>query len=196
MYIYIYIHIYIYISSCLRPSRHSAYDVRLVGWMAGWLNGWLIALLLGANFIKSVPKSIKLWCKILQNRGVGGLGGSWWALGRVLGPSWPQDGSKSVKNLEKLFLGPPLGSQVGAQNQPKSVPRAIRKAIIFLIDWKIDFWSDLVQLDFILDPKTLPKWSQVGSKIDPSWTVGLTAVFWWMLGPFLLNFQHNMTWPK
>ena len=36
---------------------------------------------------------------------------------------------------------------------------------------------------------------QVGSKIDASWTVDLRGVFWWMLGCFLLNFVHDLTWP-
>ena len=47
-----------------------------------------------------------------------------------------------------------------------------------------------------MDPKTLPKGSQVGSKIDPSWDVDLAVVLEGILAPFLLNFVHNITWPR
>ena len=43
-----------------------------------------------------------------------------------------------------------------------------------------------------LAPKTLPKWSQIGSKIDASWGVDLTLVLEGILAPFLLIFDLNM----
>ena len=61
-------------------------------------------------------------------------------------------GAVSSRNFEALgrilarrgrFLGH-FELQVEAQNQPKSIPRAIWNVINFLMDLKIDFWSDLV----------------------------------------------------
>ena len=43
-----------------------------------------------------------------------------------------------------------------------------------------------------LAPKTLPKWSQIGSKIDASWGVDLTLVLEGILAPFFLIFDLNM----
>ena len=43
-----------------------------------------------------------------------------------------------------------------------------------------------------LAPKTIPKWSQIGAKIDASWGVDFTLVFEWILAPFLLIFHRNM----
>jgi len=43
-----------------------------------------------------------------------------------------------------------------------------------------------------LAPKTLPKWSQIGSKLDASWGVDLTLVLERILAPFLLIFDLNM----
>ena len=127
-------------------------------------------LAVGAN-IRQIDA--KIHQVVVQNPAKSRCWGLLGALGEVLGGSWAQD----LKMLNLQTKVTPLGGQVGAQNRSKSVPRAIRKAIIFLIDLKIDFWRDIVQLGPILDPKTLPKWSQVGSKIDPSWGVDLRAVF-------------------
>ena len=62
--------------------------------------------------------------------------------------------------------------------------------------WKSFFEAIWCQLGSILTPKTLPKWGQVGSQIDPSWSVDLKVDFWWMLDRFLLNFVPNVTWRK
>ena len=43
-----------------------------------------------------------------------------------------------------------------------------------------------------LAPKTLPTWSQIGSKIDVSWGVDLRLVLERILAPFLLIFDLNM----
>ena len=81
--------------------------------------------------------------------------GSW-------GPLGPKTGPRANKNVEKWFLGPPLGSQVEAQNRSKSVPRAIQNVVIFWIDSETHFWSNLE-----------PTWAQLGSqnrpKMEPSW---------------------------
>ena len=50
--------------------------------------------ILTTNLIKLGQEAIKIGPKIDQNRD---LEGSW----GVLGPSWPQDGLKSKKNIEK-----------------------------------------------------------------------------------------------
>ena len=47
-----------------------------------------------------------------------------------------------------------------------------------------------------LAPKTLPTWSQIGSKIDASWGVDLKSFFDVVLAPLLWIFELNMTWPK
>ena len=47
-----------------------------------------------------------------------------------------------------------------------------------------------------LVPKTLPKWSQIGSKIDASWGVDLRSVFGRLLAAFLLICWLYMAWPK
>ena len=127
--------------------------------MAGWLNGWLvewlincllIAWLLGANIHQIGAKIHQV---VVQNPPKSRCWGLLGALGEVLGGSWAQD----LKMLNLQTKVTPLGGQVGAQNQSKSVPRAIRKAIIFLIDLKIDFWSDLVPTWPHLDPQNPPK---------------------------------------
>ena len=100
-----------------------------------------------------------------KNQGKSILGGVLGGLGGILAP-------KSQKMRARIDLKHEFGPPNGGQNPLKLLPRAIQKVIIFLIDLKIDFWSDLVQLGPILGPKALPKWSQVGSKIDASWAVG------------------------
>ena len=104
-------------SNCLRPSRHRAYDDRLVDWIADQLLdclviGWSVGCSSGCcsawklyrNRLKICQTSINKWWKIYQtsinncskidqNRSTEL---SW----RGLGPSWPQDGPKSAKNLE------------------------------------------------------------------------------------------------
>ena len=114
----------------------------------------------------------------------------------VLGPSWPQEAPrpppKKIRGSENGELSPPHIPQVGAQNRSKSVPRAIKNIIIFLIDLKIDFWSDLVPTWLHLGPQSVPKWSQVGSQMDASWGVDLKAVFERILASFLMFFYHNI----
>ena len=41
-------------------------------------------------------------------------------------------------------------------------------------------------------PKIVPKWSQIGSKINASWGVDLIGVLEEILAPFLLIFDINM----
>ena len=127
------------------------------------------------------------------------LGGSWrvlGVLGGILGPSWPQDGPKSPKDLEKWFLGPPLGAHLGAQNRSKLVPRAIRKVIIFMITLVIDFWIDWVptwpQLGLQNPPKMGPTWHPNRCKLG-CW---FESCFWKDLGIIFKVFLPQHTWPK
>ena len=75
--------------------------------------------------------------------------------------------------------------QVEAQNQPKSIPRAIWNVINFLMDLKIDFWSDLVP-SWPPNPskneaKLAPKSMQVGVLIWGMFFDGSWIVFYWIL---------------
>ena len=130
------------------------------------------------NRSKIASKSCKNHEKNRRFGGSGGLlGGSWGLLGGSwghLGPKRPQD---TKRGSEKGELSPPFHPQVGAQNRSKSVPRAIRKVIVFMIGLKIDFWSDLVPTWSHLSLPNPSKIGQVGSKIDPSWSVDLRAIF-------------------
>ena len=107
---------------------------------------------------------------------------------------WPYFGS----NLEGLgrILAPrgrvlgDFGLQVGAQNRPKSIPRAIWNVINFLMDLKIDFWSDLV-----------PSWPPTPPKMKPSWLQNRCKLGCWFESCFVMDFgwifidflpQHGM----
>ena len=65
----------------------------------------------------------------------------------------------------------------------------LQKVIIFSISLCIDFGNEF---GANLASKTLPKWSQIGSKIDASWGVDLTLVLEGLLAPCLLIFDLNM----
>ena len=94
-----------------------------------------------------------------------------------------QDGSRC---LQDGILGR-FGLQVGAQNQPKSIPRAIWNVINFLMDLKIDFWSDLVP-SWPPNPskneaKLAPKSMQVGVLIWELFCDGFWMDFYWFFAP-------------
>ena len=104
---------------------------------------------------------------------------------------WPYFGS----NLEGLgrILAPrgrvlgDFGLQVEAQNRPKSIPRAIWNVINFLMDLKIDFWSDLVP-SWLPNPskneaKLAPKSMQVGVLIWELFCDGFWMDFYWFFAP-------------
>ena len=141
----------------------------LLGWLIAWLLGWLIGLLvewLAPNQPKIDQDRLPNPPKIHQVGGQNplqsvprGLLESSWA---ILGPRWPQEGSKS-ENVQKTQTFPP--SSWGAswsQNRPKIDLEAIQNMIVFLIAFGIDFWSHLELT-----------WPHLGSqnppKMDPSW---------------------------
>ena len=103
------------------------------------------------------------------------LAAIWWVLGR----SWGH-------------FGVQVGVRIGLN---RSQERSETLLILSLI-WRWIFEALWSELGPILAPKTFPKWGQVGSKIDASWSVDLRAVFGRMLATFLSNFQHNMILPK
>ena len=161
MYIYIYIQL---------PSAHPATVPTMLDWSIEWLINslvvwWSVDRLVARvvagviqnciqitrksskNLSTIYQKSIKNGSQIDQNRSTEL---SW----RGLGPSWPQEGPKSSKKAEKWKFWPSLGGHFGAKNRSKSVPRAIRKVIVFMINLKIDFWSDLEPTWLHLGPKS------------------------------------------
>ena len=95
---------------------------------------------------------------------LGGLGSKMWVLGSIMAPKW---GPKSMKIA------------------PKSDPKGDHFFDIFLDRFWERFGANLA-------PKTLPKWSQIGTKIDASWGVDLALVLEGILAPFLLIFDLNM----
>ena len=104
------------------------------------------------------------------------MGGSWGHLGSKLrfgaylganfGGSWADLGSK---------IGV-LGSILAPKWEPKSIkiaPKSDPKGDHFFDIFVHRLWE---RFGANLDPKTLPKWSQIGSKIDASWGIDLRAV--------------------
>ena len=60
-----------------------------------------------------------------------GLGGSWEALGRLLGVSWGYLGPKSQQVTEKLVRWTPLDPPTWSQNPTKINIKSIKKLVIF-----------------------------------------------------------------
>ena len=116
-----------------------------------------------------------------------GAGGSW----GHLGPKRARIGKQVAKSW---FVEPPWPPQLGLKILQKSVPGATRNVINFLIDLKIDSWSDLVPSWPHLGPQNPPKmetsWIQNWCKLE-CWFAGC---FFMDLGPFFIKFsiQRNM----
>ena len=123
-----------------------------------------------------------------------GLLESSWA---ILGPRWPQEGSKNENVQKKQNIFTPL---LGGKLEPKSIKNRSwgdPKGDLFVVSlFGSTFEAIWCQLGSNMAPKTLPKWSQVGAKIDASWGVDLTLVLEGISAPFLSIFYHNMTWPR
>ena len=110
-------------------------------------------------------------------------------LGRGLGGSWGDLGSQEPKNecdpRSETLIWPPSWRRKSIKNPS----RGHRKGDCFFDH----FWDRLLErFGTNLAPKTLPKWSQIGSKIDASWGVHFTLVLEGILAPFLLIFDLNM----
>ena len=94
---------------------------------------------------------------------------------RVLGASWLQEGGSWA------VLGSKLGFKMGQnRSQELSEPLSIRWSI-----WRLILEAIWSELGSILGSKNLPKWSQVGCKIDPS------LVLIWEL--FLKGFRYHVS---
>ena len=142
----------------------------------------------------SIKNPSKIYQKIMKMRSMGAswddfggiwahVGWKWWVLApfwsdffHFFAPRWLQDG----------ILGR-FGLQVGVQNRPKSIPRAIWNVINFLMDLKIDFWSDLVP-SWLPNPskneaKLAPKSMQVGVLIWELLCDGFWMDFYWFFAP-------------
>ena len=134
-------------------------------------------------------KRSKIDQKSIKNRSWGFLGGSWGPLNPKMAPR-----AKKTPKSESfvLLLSPILEPKI---DQNRSQERSEMWSIFWSI-WRSSFGAIWCQLGPILAPKTSPKWSQVGVKIDPSWGVDLRGVFWCMLGCLLLICCLNMAWPK
>ena len=103
-------------------------------------------------------------------------------LGANFGGSWPDLGSK-MGVLGSILA--PKWRPKSMKLDPKSDPKGDHVFDIFVHRLWERFGANLA-------PKTLPKWSQIGSKIDASWGVDLTLVLEGILAPFLLIFDLNM----
>ena len=171
----------------------------LVGWLLAWLLGWLIGLLvewLAPNHPKIHQDGLPNPSKIHQNGGQNPLGSvprglleSSWG---ILGPRWPQEASRAKMHKKPKHFHPPLGGQVGAKIHQKSILGRSTRWSFFVSLFGSTFEAIWCQLGSKMAPQTLPKWSQVGTKIAASWGVDLTVVLEGILAPFLLNFYFNM----
>ena len=105
-------------------------------------------------------------------------------------------GPKSQKLSASPDLNDGFGTPNRGQNRSKLLPRAIQKVIIFLIDLKIDFWSDLVPTWLYLDPQNPPKievsWHSNPSKLGH----GFKCCFLQDVGSNFIDFerQDNMAY--
>ena len=158
----------------------------LVGWLVCWLSGWHQtnpqSTNMGSNCFQN-PQSWKSKSSgIGPKRPIGEVLGD---LGPKMAPRGPQE-RKCIKkqNIFTLLWGGKL--------EPKSIKKnlgAIQKVIIFRFVFWIDFEAIWCQLCSNLAPKTLPSWSQVGTKIDASWGVDLKVVLERVVVPFLSVFH-------
>ena len=103
-----------------------------------------------------------------------------------LAPRWLQD---SFKMGSLVVLGSKLGFKMEQnRSQERSEPLSIRWSI-----WRLIFEAIWSEFGSILGSKNLPKWSQVGCKIDPSlvliWDLFLKGFRY----HFFFNFVHNIT---
>ena len=172
------------ISSCLRPSRHCACDVRLVGRMADQLLGcWVpTSSRMGPKFTNSVAKSHqdvaqnpskwRCWGVLGPSSGcLGGswraLGGSWGHLGPKMAPRWPQEAQKP----RKINSGAPSWEPSWRPKSIKNPSRGHRNGNRFF-----DHFGDRLGERFgaNLAPTWLPKPSQNGAKLaSKSMSIGV-----------------------
>ena len=113
---------------------------------------------------------------------------------------WPHFGrifslfrSKMAQDAFKMGSWAVLGSKLGLKmEQNRSQERSETLSIRWSI-WRLIFEAIWSEFGSILGSKNLPKWSQVGCKIDPSlvliWELFLKGFRY----HFLLNFVHNIT---
>ena len=120
-----------------------------------------------------------------------------------MGASWAPNCPKRVPrvkmNSKTKHFHPTLGCQVGAKIEPKSILGRSKRLSFFVSLFGSTFEASWCQLGSNLAPKALPKWSQVGCKIDIKCTSklhGFRTSFWvgsWML---LGSFSEALWRPK
>ena len=151
----------------------------LFGWLVDWLFGWLVGCKIhqvgGRKSVKLGIKTIKLEPKIVKNLSQEGswrgLGGSWGALGLILAPRQFQEPKSRPTDPPRTPLDPTSLGPRSFKNRSRCNPKGDH----FLIGFGIDVWSHLAPSWHHLDPQN--KSSQVGSKIDPHWSIDLRVVF-------------------
>ena len=140
-----------------------------------WLSGWLAnPPSWGSKIAQVGSKSDRLEAKILKIGSKKPLGGVLGALRVILAPRQLQEPKKSTTGPPP---DPPGPHKLEPKIDQKSILRRCKRRSFFVSFFGSIFgaiWSQLVP---ILAPKTLPKWSQVGSKIDPRWSIDLGADF-------------------
>ena len=118
---------------------------------------------------KPTKKQPKNQPKINQNGSKIGLGGCLGRLLGLLGASWGRLGAKMAPRTKKVeiwrFELRLLGGKLGAKIHPKSFRRPTKKWSFFWLLVGSGFVATWSQLGSNLAAKTLPKSSQVGSKI-------------------------------
>ena len=117
------------------------------------------------------------------------LGGSWGHLG-------PKMGSRATKTSKNDFFGPLLGAKLKPKIDQNQSQERSKMWSFFGSIWRRTFGATWCQLGPPWHPKPSQKWSQVGSKIDSSWSVDLRPVFWRLLDRFFHIFWPNITWPR
>ena len=126
------------------------------------------------NWSKIDLKSVQKRSKIDPERLLG-------CPGAILAPRWPQLGSKmapkaNISQHNKHF-SPQVGVQFGAKIDQKSTKNRYKMASVFWWILEPIFLSIWSQLGPKMGAKTVPKWSQVGCKMDATKGIDLRPVF-------------------
>ena len=115
---------------------------------------------------------------------MGHLGGIWEPKWGILGVSWSQNGASWGVLEPKWGI---LGASWSQNRASWGLLGSSWKALDNLWSFLDDFGAIWCQLGPIMGPKTPPKWSQVGSKSDPTSSIDLRDFFCRICRRFLLN---------
>ena len=112
-----------------------------------------------------------------------GAGG---ALGRLWAPCWPKMAPRAKKSPKIHRKCTQNGPNLEAKIHQKSVQKRSKMWLVFCWVWEWIFRASCGQVGTKLGAKTLPKWSQVGSKIEASWSMVWEPTFWSMSAGFFM----------